>query len=323
MKRFRSDWRRTLVHPISKIFVSAVGELSGRGRRRRAQVKEGNLAAVRAECDRLQQDMQELVQYTDSEINHLKQTIEHLRYERDALQMQVWLLEEQIEHSSLTPRTGSMTSADDSAVAIAPNAPNDLPLSDDLDLTGLNALEFDSNASSTLPLNLQPNPNAASTSSSEALIDPPSPTHANLDGADAEQHLPSSSSNHPQEEAIVPDAFSDSLIDLSGLRLALIGGHPSTRRGVIQELQLNYGLRHVVEIPRMTESNTNRSKVKSKIRRCTLVVLITGYMSHRLTEIVFSLKDAGSLAGDVLQLNCRGKSGVVREILNHVAQAQG
>ena len=105
---------------------------------------------------------------------------------------------------------------------------------------------------------------------------------------------------------------------LSGLRLALVGGHSSTRRGVIEELKGRYGLKHCVEIPRMTESNTNRSRVKAKIGRCDLVVIITGYMGHRLSEIVYSLKAADALAGDVLQLSCRGKSGVVREIIKHL-----
>ena len=68
----------------------------------------------------------------------------------------------------------------------------------------------------------------------------------------------------------------------------------------------------------MNEANTSRNRVKSKIHRCNLVVLITGYMSHRLTEIVFSLKDAGALAGDVLQVSSKGKSGVLRGILDHV-----
>ncbi len=111
--------------------------------------------------------------------------------------------------------------------------------------------------------------------------------------------------------------------DLSWLRLALVGGHSATRRGVIQELKGRYGLKHCVEIPRMTESNTNRSRVKAKIGQCDLVVIITGYMGHRLSEIVYSLKAADALAGEVLQLSCRGKSGVVREIMKHLGEVQG
>lgn len=296
MKRFRSDWHRTFVHPISKIFVSAVGELSGLGRRRRPS-RDANLAAVLGERDRLYQEMQDLVQYTDAEIEQLKQTIEHLRYERDALQMQVWQLEEQLgqDASGVLPETAASTVAPPSLEPepMASARPSDLADSDVAD-----SLSSDVFASS------------------DASADP-------ADLIDQEIYITIGQEASQAQDDDETSLISIPSLDLSGLRLALIGGHPSTRRGVIQELQLNYGLRHVVEIPRMTESNTNRSKVKSKIGRCTLVVLITGYMSHRLTEIVYSLKDAGSLAGDVLQLNCRGKSGVVREILNHVAQAGG
>lgn len=291
MKRFRSDWHRTFVHPISKIFVSAVGELSGRGRRRRSQARDGTLAAVVAERDRLYQEMQDLVQYTDAEIEHLKQTVERLRYERDALQMQVWLFEEQIAAESTTPLAPMVLSE-----------PSSSPLA--ADLASSNLAEF-----TPVAPHVGISAGGSADTSTEAIA--------------PETHTAPQQDEYEVAEGEESPLISIPTIDLSGLRLALIGGHPSTRRGVIQELQLNYGLRHVVEIPRMTESNTNRSKVKSKIGRCTLVVLITGYMSHRLTEIVYSLKDAGSLAGDVLQLNCRGKSGVVREILNHVAQAGG
>ncbi|MGB3493771.1 MAG: hypothetical protein WBA57_13660 [Elainellaceae cyanobacterium] len=300
MKRFRSDWHRTFVHPISKIFVSAVGELSGLGRRRRP-LRDGSLAAALAERDRLSQEMQDLVQYTDAEIEQLKQTIEHLRYERDALQMQVWLLEEQVGQDASVP----LPETAEATVTPSSLEPNPIASALASDLADLDVANSDL-ADSRL-------------AQSDALIG----SEASSDLTHQEIHIvigqDASQSQDDDETALI----SIPRLDLSGLRLALIGGHPSTRRGVIQELQLNYGLRHVVEIPRMTESNTNRSKVKSKIGRCTLVVLITGYMSHRLTEIVYSLKDAGSLAGEVLQLNCRGKSGVVREILNHVTQAEG
>ncbi|MEO0408421.1 MAG: hypothetical protein AAF289_13820 [Cyanobacteria bacterium P01_A01_bin.135] len=138
---------------------------------------------------------------------------------------------------------------------------------------------------------------------------------ATLEAVDSSERVPAPA-RPPQGKA---ESGSDVL---SGLRIALVGGHSATRRGVIQELKGRYGLKHCVEIPRMTESNTNRSRVKAKIGRCDLVVIITGYMGHRLSEIVYSLKAADALAGDVLQLNCRGKSGVVREIMNHLGDAQ-
>lgn len=145
------------------------------------------------------------------------------------------------------------------------------------------------------------------------------------DSAAPESELPleTAIATSAELKAIVQEAASDGqdASDLSWLRLALVGGHSATRRGVIQELK-RYGLKHCVEIPRMTESNTNRSRVKAKIRHCDLVVIITGYMGHRLSEIIYSLKAADALAGEVLQLSCKGKSGVVREIIKHLGEVQ-
>jgi hypothetical protein len=123
------------------------------------------------------------------------------------------------------------------------------------------------------------------------------------------------STNATDEGAIA----SEQHYDLSHYSLALVGGHPTTRQSVLKELAKTYGLnvKNCVEIPPFTEVSTNSNKVKAKISRCDLVVIITGYMGHGLTQIVYDLKSAGSIAGEVLMLNCRGKSGVVREISNY------
>ncbi|MEL6223392.1 MAG: hypothetical protein AAFR31_12220 [Cyanobacteria bacterium J06627_8] len=271
MGRFHTQLHRTFVHPISKWVGSAVDGLSGRGQRRRYQSLEAALADAYEQRDRLQAEIKDLIQYTDAELANLTQANEQLHRERDALQLQVWTLEEQIKLLTQLDEAATLERVDDLSLVVR--------TSDEQSILPQTQYTTENEQDSTVVSDETP--------------------HSALRGLTC----PS--------------------IDLSGLRLALVGGHPSTRRGVIQELQLNYGLRHWVEVPRMNEVNTNRSKVKSKIGQCTLVVLITGYMSHRLTEIIFSLKEAGSLAGDVLQLNCKGKSGVVREILNHVEHVGG
>ncbi|MBE9062394.1 hypothetical protein [cf. Phormidesmis sp. LEGE 11477] len=40
-------------------------------------------------------------------------------------------------------------------------------------------------------------------------------------------------------------------------------------------------------------------------------------MNHSLTHAVFGLKASGALSGEVVLLNFRGKSGVVREVLRY------
>ncbi|MGB3612863.1 MAG: hypothetical protein WBA10_03650 [Elainellaceae cyanobacterium] len=245
MKRFRFRWSRALTYPLSHAISHTVGRF-GKAPRRRLQSLEAAIAVVQAERDRLREELQDLVNYTDAEILQLNQTIDELQQERDELQLKLWGLEEATSNAVEAVATSDCP---ETAIAAYP------------------------------------------------VVD------AVVDAVDA-----------------IAQNASD---DLSGLRLALVGGHSATRRGVIQELKGRYGLKHCVEIPRMTESNTNRSRVKAKIGRCDLVVIITGYMGHRLSEIIYSLKAADSLAGDVLQLNCRGKSGVVREIIKHLGEVEG
>ncbi|MEO0827709.1 MAG: hypothetical protein AAFY67_19065 [Cyanobacteria bacterium J06642_9] len=109
-------------------------------------------------------------------------------------------------------------------------------------------------------------------------------------------------------------------VDLSGLKLALVGGHASTRRGVICELSEQHGLTRWVELPPFSKHSLGRSNIKAKIHDCDLIVLITGYMKHKQTDSVMQLRKLGALPGEVLLLNCRGKSGVVREILTYISQ---
>lgn len=272
MKKLKpSDWSRAIVLPISTMFSQAVSGFGGKTRRKVQILKEA-LADANTECDRLRQEMQELVQYTDAELQQMKQERDRAIRERDELHLKVLLLEEELEVTPHLPDSSLPTEPSASRETIMPPPVSALP----------------------------------ATTSAIAQVTPelPPPLSTELSASEDISAAPPES-HRPQ-------------LDLSEFRLALVGGHPSTRRGVIQELQMHYGLKHFVEIPRMSEANTSRNRVKSKIHRCNLVVLITGYMSHRLTEIVFSLKDAGMLAGDVLQLSCKGKSGVLRGILEHV-----
>jgi hypothetical protein len=106
--------------------------------------------------------------------------------------------------------------------------------------------------------------------------------------------------------------------NLASIRLALVGGHQSTRRKVIHELCESYGLQNYVEIAPSSEAYVNRSSVQAQISNCNLIVVITGYMGHDLSQIVSDLKKDGALIGNVFFLACRGKSGIVRAILNQV-----
>lgn len=111
--------------------------------------------------------------------------------------------------------------------------------------------------------------------------------------------------------------------NLATIRLALVGGHQTTRREVIRELCENYGLQNYIEVAPSSEAYISRSNVQAQISNCNLIAVITGYMGHDLSQIVSDLKKDGTLTGDVFFLACRGKSGVIRAILNRVQQKNG
>jgi hypothetical protein len=89
---------------------------------------------------------------------------------------------------------------------------------------------------------------------------------------------------------------------------------------VLEELSTRYGLKHWVEIPPLREASIRRNKLKKKLRHCNLIVIIADYMSHPLTHAIYGLKSAGALVGKVILLNCHGKSGIIRDILEYVKQ---
>ncbi|MBF2002487.1 MAG: hypothetical protein IGS38_17415 [Synechococcales cyanobacterium M58_A2018_015] len=114
------------------------------------------------------------------------------------------------------------------------------------------------------------------------------------------------------------DEIPDSPLDLSALRLALVGGHTATRREVVRELTETYNMKDITEIAPSSESHISRNSIQSKISNCDLVAVITGYMGHDLSQIVSDLDKSGALTGQVILLPCRGKSGVVRTILSGI-----
>lgn len=115
------------------------------------------------------------------------------------------------------------------------------------------------------------------------------------------------------------EAVGEVVPDLSWLRLGLVGGHPATQREVINQLSLIHGLQRWVVVPPSKEYSFKKAVLKGKLEGCDLIVMITGYMNHSLTQAVFGLKNSGVLKGKVMLLSCRGKSGVVREVLRQVA----
>lgn len=107
--------------------------------------------------------------------------------------------------------------------------------------------------------------------------------------------------------------------NLSEVKLTLVGGHVATRREVERELREHYGLLEYQEIAPSDEEHFDKAKVRERVLGRHLITVITRYTGHDLTNIVRDLQRTGDITGTIIWPTCRGKSGVVREILKAIA----
>ena len=107
-------------------------------------------------------------------------------------------------------------------------------------------------------------------------------------------------------------------LDLSNVSVALVGGHETTHREVTEALR-KYGLKRCVHIPPHSIASYSRSQIKDKISSCDLILTITTYIDHPVSQCVKQLKETHMLSGEVVRTSSKGKSGVVREILLYFA----
>lgn len=107
---------------------------------------------------------------------------------------------------------------------------------------------------------------------------------------------------------------------LAGCSLTIVGGHIAMRREVERELREHYDLTDYLEVPASSEAHIDRDLIRDRTTGRDLVVVVTGYTGHDLTGHVRDLQRIGEIAGRVIWLKCRGKSGVVREILSASCQ---
>ena len=99
---------------------------------------------------------------------------------------------------------------------------------------------------------------------------------------------------------------------LAGKRIAIVGGHDSTRLRVREQLS-RLGAR-VDDVAPATSGRVNERDILDRVRLCDLVVLVVTYMGHDMSTIVSNLSARGALAGQVLPVECRGATGVTRAV---------
>ena len=117
------------------------------------------------------------------------------------------------------------------------------------------------------------------------------------------------------DESCEPPEVSPTPLSLANWKIALIGGHENTTQRVHQKLLQDYQVQALVEIPSV---HMPQQQLKQKLENCDLIVSIVNYSNHALTQSIAQLNNKGALRGELLHVNCRGVSGVMREILSFV-----
>ena len=114
-----------------------------------------------------------------------------------------------------------------------------------------------------------------------------------------------------KEAGIVPEEDEMPLAAARGWRIALVGGHERTREHVRERLE-SWGARVNEVAPPATGRIGEREF--DRVLNSDLIVEIVSYMGHDMSTIISNLKRAQRLRGEVLSVQCRGMSGVCREI---------
>jgi DNA repair exonuclease SbcCD ATPase subunit len=105
----------------------------------------------------------------------------------------------------------------------------------------------------------------------------------------------------------------------SDFKVAIIGGHPDTCREVSKALRDEYDLQCSILTPTSKNQTSNLKTVKQTVKDANLIAVIAGYNKHAYSKHISTLKNAGKLEGKVITIsNCRGSSGLLREILEAV-----
>lgn len=104
------------------------------------------------------------------------------------------------------------------------------------------------------------------------------------------------------------------LVDLSKIKLAIVGGYPELRREIIDYLEQTHNLNDYQLIPRISEKNTNQRQLKQQLKNTDFIFLTTSFISHSMSNMITDLEKRDALTGKVVLINGKGKSSLIREI---------
>ena len=114
------------------------------------------------------------------------------------------------------------------------------------------------------------------------------------------------------------ETISTTHYNLSNISLALVGGSPHVREGVISHLSSEFDLLSYTVIPPKSERNTSYQELRDKLRNYSYVAIVTPYIDHSIFNQIKSLQSRQQIYGSVVYINSSGRSGIVRGILSKI-----
>lgn len=128
--------------------------------------------------------------------------------------------------------------------------------------------------------------------------------------------------NEELEERLVQYEAEQSFrnIDLSDIRVAIVGGHQNMMNYAQSTLSQENHLRDFRLLSKDTHLSTKA--FKEKLKKADLILVVRGYMSHSMSQIVDDLETKGQLRGKVIRLPTTCTSGpaivrIIREEIHH------
>ena len=119
----------------------------------------------------------------------------------------------------------------------------------------------------------------------------------------------------------IPSEILDSL-DLSDTSIAVVGGHDNLHSYLTDKLQRKHGIRKNKIRTINDDHGWDHGNVKERVQNFDYIFVVTEHMSHKLSGSVMDLRSKHSLSGEVIRLDTKGTTTVLKSILSHIAHTK-
>jgi hypothetical protein len=111
--------------------------------------------------------------------------------------------------------------------------------------------------------------------------------------------------------------------DLTGVRVAVLGGQRHTFERAQQRLVGEYNVAECRRLPPASEENRTQQETRQRLSQIDLLVICTNRLAHSDTDQVANLQQVGALSCEIVRLNNDTADQIVRAVLDHFQRAEG